>query len=237
MRRAMIGLTPYHDTANDDIHMRPTYLRALAAMGGVPVTLPLEVSEEALVQLVDCMDGFLFTGGPDVHPFRFGEQTQAFSGNVSVARDTLELKLLDLAMKAGKPILGVCRGVQVINIGLGGDIYQDIPSQFKKEFPIAHNQPFSYRVPSHHVEVAEGTLLEQIVQSSCIQVNSMHHQAVRKVAPGLAACGYGPDGLVEAVEMPGYPFLLGVQWHPEYLWETDPGAERIFETFVNSCCL
>lgn len=235
MKKVMIGLTPSHDTANDDISMRPTYLRAVAAAGAIPVVMPLEISDADLEHLTDCLDGFLFTGGPDVHPFYFGEQTQAFCGNVSEARDSLEFKLLKLAMKAEKPILGICRGIQVINIGLGGDIYQDISSQFKEDFPVAHKQPFSYRVPSHQVDVIPGTLLAEISGSSVIQVNSMHHQAVRKTAPQLIASGFAPNGLIEAVELPGYPFLLGVQWHPEYLWETQLPARRIFLQFIEMC--
>lgn len=233
--KPMIGLTPSHDLTNDDISTRPTYLRAIKAAGGIPVVLPLEVSDDDLEQLVSVLDGFLFTGGPDVHPFHFGEQAQAFCGTVSASRDHQELKLLELIIKARKPLLGICRGIQVINIGLGGDIYQDIPSQFKEEFSIAHNQAFSYRLPAHHIEVVPETRLAEIAGTSVMEVNSMHHQAVRNVAPGLMASGYAPNGLVEAVEMPGYPFLMGVQWHPEYLWESDTAARRLFEVFVDAC--
>lgn len=235
MKKIIIGLTPSHNTDNDDLNMRPTYLRALAAAGAIPLILPLEISGDHLKTLVDTLDGFLFTGGPDLHPFLFGEQTQAFCGNVSLARDTMELELLSLVMKARKPILGICRGIQTINIGLGGNIYQDIPSQFKEEFPIAHQQPFSYKVPSHRVDVVPETLLAQISQSSVLQVNSMHHQAVKDLAPGLVACGFGPNKLIEAIEKPDYPFLLGVQWHPEYLWEKDMAAFRLFKSFVDHC--
>lgn len=237
MKKKLIGLTPSHNTDNDDISMRPTYLRSITAAGAIPVILPLEASDDALRQLVDALDGFLFTGGPDVHAFLFGEQTQAFCGNVSPARDSLELSLLSLIMAAKKPILGICRGIQVINIGLGGTIYQDIPSQWKTDspFPIAHKQPFYYTIPSHSVEIVPNTLLSSIVGSSSIQVNSMHHQAVRDTAPGLVVCGYGPDGLIEALEKPDYPYLLGVQWHPEYLQAKEDSARNLFRSFVEAC--
>lgn len=231
-KKPIIALTPYHNTEKDEPYMRPAYLKAVRAAGGIPVILPLEADEEELAQLVDHVDGILFTGGPDVHPFYFGEETQRFCGNVSIKRDSMELALLRLAMERKKPILGICRGVQLINIGLGGDIYQDIPSQFKEDFPIAHTQPFGYEIPSHTVKVAKGTLLAGIAGSDVLRVNSMHHQAVQNLAPGLAASGFAPGGLIEAVEMPGYPFLLGVQWHPEYLWERDEAARGIFERFV-----
>ncbi|MCI8743016.1 MAG: gamma-glutamyl-gamma-aminobutyrate hydrolase family protein [Lachnospiraceae bacterium] len=260
-RKPMIALTPNYNIDRMEPYMRPGYIRAIQHAGGIPVTLPLDNSQEDLEDIAREFDGFLFTGGPDVHPFFFGEQTQAHCGNVSPKRDTLEFALLKLVMKEKKPVLGICRGIQLLNISLGGDIYQDIPSQFRQEFPVAHTQPFGYEIPSHTVEVVPGTLLDRIVRQApipgagavaqdrgrecqpetgalalgpgVIQVNSMHHQAVRRLAPGLAAAGYAPEGLVEALEMPEYPgFFLGVQWHPEYLWEQDPVAEGIFREFV-----
>ncbi|MDC9248760.1 gamma-glutamyl-gamma-aminobutyrate hydrolase family protein, partial [Clostridioides difficile] len=155
------------------------------------------------------MDGFLFTGGPDVHPFLFGEETQAHCGNVSPARDQMEISLLPMIMELRKPVLGICRGIQVLNIALGGNIWQDIPSQVTREFPLAHSQPFSYDMPCHTVALTEGSLLARISESSSIKVNSMHHQAVRDLAPGLIASAYSPDHLIEALEMTDYPFFIG----------------------------
>lgn len=232
--KPLIALTPYYNIEKEEPYMRPAYLKAIRAAGGIPVILPPELEEPELIRLIDTFDGVLFTGGPDVHPFYFGEETLAHCGNVSVKRDTLELALLRLAMAAGKPILGICRGVQLLNIGLGGDIYQDIPSQFHEEIPIAHSQPFYYDIPAHTVSVEPGTLLAGIVQTTILKVNSMHHQAVRTPAPGLVASGYGPNGLIEAIEKPDYPYLLGVQWHPEYLWEADKAAAQIFSSFVEA---
>ena len=233
-KKPVILLTPYFNTERDEPYMRPAFLKAVRHAGGIPVILPLDLTEADLAQLLEGADAVLFTGGPYDHPFCFGEETQAHCGNVCLRRDELELALLRLAMEAKKPILGVCRGVQILNIGLGGDIYQDIPSQFKEEFPIAHTQPFAYDIPSHTVSVTPGTLLARIAQNSVIKVNSMHHQAVRRVAPGLTASGHAPGGLVECVEKPDYPFFIGVQWHPEYLWEQDEAAERLFGMFVEA---
>ena len=233
-KKPVILLTPYFNTERDEPYMRPAFLKAVRSAGGNHVIIPIALTETDLAQLLEGADAVLFTGGPDVHPFFFGEETQAHCGNVCLRRDELELALLRLAMEAKKPILGVCRGVQILNIGLGGDIYQDIPSQFKEEFPIAHTQPFAYDIPSHTVSVTPGTLLARIAQNSVIKVNSMHHQAVRRVAPGLTASGHAPGGLVECVEKPDYPFFIGVQWHPEYLWEQDKAAERLFGMFVEA---
>lgn len=236
MDKPIIGITPSHNTDNDDISLRPTYLRAVSAAGATPVVLPLEITDEDVEQLVRMCDGFLFSGGPDPHPFLFGEETQAHCGNASIARDTMELKLLKAVMAAKKPVLGICRGAQIINVGLGGNIYQDIPSQTERSFPIAHKQPFAYPVPSHHVSVVKGTLLSEIAAGKDeIAVNSFHHQAVNVPAPGLIVSGYAPDGITEAVEMPDYPYLLGVQWHPEHMWPKDRTAANIFKSFVEAC--
>ena len=146
------------------------------------------------------------------------------------------LALLKAVMNVRKPILGICRGAQIINVGLGGDIYQDIPSQTDQSFPIAHRQPFAYPVPSHHVHIIKDTLLSRICGGRMeIAVNSFHHQAVREPAPGLVASGLAPDTIIEAVEMPDYPYLLGVQWHPEHMWPKDQAAANIFKSFVEAC--
>ena len=235
MRKPLIGLTPAHDMESGDVKARPTYMRALKAAGAIPVVMPLDASEEDLKQLSQDLDGFLFTGGPDVHPFLFGEETQAHCGNVSPARDQMEISLLPMVMELQKPILGICRGIQVLNIALGGNIWQDIPSQVTRDFPLAHSQPFSYDMPCHTVVLTEGSLLARISESSSIEVNSMHHQAVKDLAPGLIASAYSTDYLIEALEMPDYPFFIGVQWHPEYLWEKNKEAFRLFQTFVKAC--
>ena len=236
----IIGITPSHDTKTDDIFLHPTYLRAIKAAGGLPLVLPLEADDADIRALLLLCSGFLFSGGPDIHPFLFGEETHAHCGDMSPARDRMELALLAAAMEAKKPILGICRGAQIINVGLGGGIIQDIPSQTERDFPIAHRQPFGYDAPSHHVRVTADSLLARLAgcpdnAPGSLSVNSIHHQSVGRLAPGLTACATAPDGIIEAVEMPGYPFLLGVQWHPEYLWRTDPAAAGIFKGFVEAC--
>lgn len=235
MKKPLIGLMPSHDTATDDLCMRPTYLRALKAAGAIPVILPLEATAEDLLQLADTLDGFLFTGGPDVHPFYFGEETHPSCGNISLSRDHMELTLLPLVLAAKKPILGICRGLQLINIGLGGTIYQDIPSQYEAPALVSHSQPAPYTMPIHHVNVLHDTLLTRITGSKTLAVNSMHHQAAKDIAPGLIASACAPDGIIEALEKPDYPWLLAVQWHPEYLQEKEDTAAAIFRSFAEAC--
>lgn len=251
-KKPLIGLTTSHDIQTDETIQAPYCPRAILAAGGIPVILPLEASEDDLRQLVSTLDGFLFTGGPDVHPFLFGEETRAGCGSVSVKRDRMELALLKLAIEQRKPIMGICRGIQLINIGLGGTIYQDIPSQTERAFPIAHQQPFPHRVPSHTVKIAEDSLLADVISGkfpetaphadrplsqTVIRVNSTHHQAVRDTAPPLTACAFAPDGIIEGVTMKDYPYLIGVQWHPEYLWEEDPAAMNLFKALVKAAAV
>lgn len=237
MSKPIIGLTPGHNLENQDIFMRPTYLAALSAAGAIPVVLPLTPSQEDCRQIAETFDGFLFTGGPDPHPFLFGEETHRECGDISVMRDTMELALLSQVMKTGKPVLGICRGIQIINVGLGGTIYQDIPSQYKtaETFPIAHRQPCAFHIPSHTVSLVNQSRLAHICLQDSLLVNSMHHQAVRDLADGLTVCATAPDGLVEGLEMPGYPWLIAVQWHPEYLREQDTASQRLFKSFVKAC--
>ena len=237
MKRPVIGITASHDTEHDKLFINSVYLRAIRNAGGIPMTFPMEVTEDDLRDLVTLTDGVLFTGGDDIHPFLYGEETDAKCGNVSQPRDSMEMALVPLVMEFGKPIFGICRGIQILNTAMGGTLYQDIPSQFKSELSIAHRQPFAYKVPSHTVDITPGTLLSRILgeEHASIAVNSMHHQAIKDVAPGLEVCGYAPDKMIEAVYAPDYPFLLGVQWHPEHLTTSQPDAAKLFAAFVDAC--
>ena len=237
MKRPVIGITASHDTEHDKLFINSVYLRAIRNAGGIPMIFPMEVTEDDLRDLVTLTDGVLFTGGDDIHPFLYGEETDAKCGNVSQPRDSMEMALVPLVMEFGKPIFGICRGIQILNTAMGGPLYQDIPSQFKSELSIAHRQPFAYKVPSHTVDITPGTLLSRILgeEHASIAVNSMHHQAIKDVAPGLEVCGYAPDKMIEAVYAPDYPFLLGVQWHPEHLTTSQPDAAKLFAAFVDAC--
>ena len=241
MKKPVIALTPSHNLKNGRMFVFPTYVRALEAAGATCFILPLGASDEDIKQLLSICQGVLFTGGPDIHPFLLGEETLAQCGEVSTARDQLELSLLSSAMELKKPILGVCRGAQLINVGLGGTLYQDLGTQFSAgKSAIAHSQPFPPEVPSHHVNVKKDSMLAKITgvdtsDNPQFQVNSLHHQAIWKLAPALSACAHSSDGLIEAVEMTDYPFLLAVQWHPEYLFSTRSEAMAIFQAFVQSC--
>lgn len=235
MNKPVIGLTASHDLKTDDLRMGHFYIDAIRKNGAIPLVLPLTLDEEEAGQLAETLDGFLFSGGPDVHPFLFGEETLTGCGDFSPLRDSSELLLLSQVYEKKKPVLGICRGAQLLNIALGGDIYQDIFSQVPERFPIAHRQPFSAAHPAHRVTLESGSRLAQITQSLSLEVNSLHHQAIRNAAPCLNVCGRASDGIIEAVEQPDHPFLVGVQWHPEQLAGKYEHADRLFSAFINAC--
>ena len=235
MNKPVIGLTASHDQKTGELRMSSRYTDALRDCGAVPLVLPLSLKEGDCIQLPETLDGLLCTGGPDVHPFRFGEETLKGCGDFSPLRDEAELLLFHSFYKRKKPILGICRGIQLINIALGGDIYQDLDAQLSDRPPIAHRQPFRSDAPSHHVDLASDSQLARISQAARIPVNSLHHQAVRRPAESLRIAGQAPDGVIEALEQPDYPFLIGVQWHPEWLYHTHDHARKLFEAFAAAC--
>lgn len=235
MKKPVIGITASHDLQTGNLRMSQSYTDAIRTCGAIPVILPLTLDEAECRRLAETLDGFLFTGGPDIHPFLFGEDTMEGCGDRSPLRDQTELALFSAAYHQKKPVLGICRGTQLINIALGGDIYQDLGSQIPGRLPIAHRQPFHLSNPAHHVKLEPGSLLAQICGETDIETNSSHHQAVRAVPPSLAVCGRAADGIIEAVEQRDYPFLIGVQWHPEMLADTYSHASRLFEAFVRAC--
>lgn len=235
MDKPVIGLTASHDLKTDDLRMGHFYMDALRHNGAIPVILPLTLDEEEAGQLAESLDGFLFSGGPDIHPFLFGEETLMGCGDFSPLRDSSELLLLSQVYERKKPVLGICRGAQLLNIALGGDIYQDIFSQIPARSPIAHRQPFNAAHPAHRVALESGSRLAAISESLSLEVNSLHHQAIRNAAPCLKVCGRSSDGIIEAVEQPDHPFLIGIQWHPEQLAGKYPHADRLFSAFIKAC--
>ena len=229
----VIGVTPSRDPSSGRLTINPDYFSSLLRAGAVPVLLPLLCDESRLTALLSHLDGLLLSGGGDVSPARYGEKTEAFCGETDEARDETEFVLCREAVRRDLPLLGICRGVQVLNAALGGTLYQDIASQF----PTALSHPVYDRPaePVHAVQIRPGTLLSGIIGAECIGVNSRHHQAVKAAAPGLIVDAAAPDGLVEGLEMPGKKFVLGVQWHPESMSAAHREAQAVFDVFVKSC--
>ncbi len=209
-----------------------SYCRALHAAGGAPVLIPALDDDEALLDIYERLDGLLLAGGADIEAHHFGQQRLTKLTNVDPLRDRAELLLVRQAVNDGLPVLAICRGVQVLNVALGGTLYQDIPTQIRHA--LRHNfhpdHPRNYL--GHEVLVRSETYLSAVLGVERLRVNSFHHQSVRDVAPGLQVVASAPDGVIEAIEAQDKRFVLGVQWHPEELTEDDPRMKRLFEAWV-----
>jgi putative glutamine amidotransferase len=179
--------------------------------GVAPVPLTPAHPGDAVASILAICDGLLLTGGDDVHPARYGMRPSPQLGAVSLERDALEWRALEIALTRGMPVLGICRGLQVLNVFLGGTLYQDLAS----ELPGAHGQSRGWGDAAHAVSVVEGSRLRRIIGAATLHSNSYHHQAVRALAPGLHAVAHAEDGVIEAVETPEPGWVVAVQWHPE----------------------
>ena len=203
--------------------------RALCdALLPLPIVLIPLVECTKVQEIVPLCSGLLLPGGNDALPCYYGEQTDGFSQYYDAPMDLWELTVLDAFVKAKKPVLGICRGIQVMNVVLGGTLYQDIK-------PFAHVPHNDHWAKIHTVTVRRGTKLEQIMGQDTVLVNSQHHQAVDRIAPGLTLAALSEDGIVEAIEKPDAKFCLGVQWHPEWLSAADPAMQGLFDAFVAAC--
>lgn len=233
MRKPIIGITSHveldykHTLGND-------YLQAVIQAGGVPVILPIGVDSN-VDQLVEMIDGLVVTGGGDIDPTLFGEEPHPNLGMISPGRDSFELAIIRKIVKENKPLLAICRGIQILNIALGGDMYQDIYTQMNSEL-IQHSQKATRAHLSHFVSATENSLLADLVGTTKFKVNSYHHQAVRNVPKPLVVSGVASDNVIEAIESSEHKFILGVQWHPEALASNgDEISQRIFSRFIEKC--
>ena len=211
------------------------YPAALAASGALPVIIPLGLTEDSLTDLFDRLDGLCLAGGVDVDPAFYGEARHSALGKVDAARDVTELTLARWALAADLPLFGICRGIQLLNVAAGGSLYQDLAAQV----PSARQHDYSHadspwERPVHMVRVAEGSRLAALLGTGEVMTNSFHHQAVKQVAGAFVPVAWTPDGVVEGIEAPGHRFALGVQWHPEGMFTTDPLARELFAAFVEA---
>lgn len=231
-KKPLIGVTPLLDEARDSYWILRGYMDAVQQAGGIPMLLPLTDEDAVLERFADMMDGFIFTGGPDIAPEVYGCEMIPECGELVPARDSLETKLLRAVIERNKPALGICRGLQMVNSVLGGTLYQDLPTQHPSE--VSHRMTPPYDRVCHEVKLVEGTPLQKLLGKETIGVNSCHHQAIEKLGDGLKAMAWSSDGLVEAVYMPGKKFLWATQWHPEFSYKVNSDSVAIFEAFVGS---
>jgi putative glutamine amidotransferase len=213
------------------ISITEAYVQAVLRVGGLPILIPVDLSTSQTGEIYTHLQGLLVTGGGDIDPVLYGGVPHPRVYDVDPERDALEINLVQQAAGDGLPFLGICRGIQVINVALGGKLYTDISDQ--RPGALRHDMApgFPRDLIAHQVEIRPGSCLAGLTGLPTLQVNSLHHQGISSVAPSLQATGFAPDGLVEAVELPGHPFALGVQWHPEWLPESIP-MQAIFRGFV-----
>ncbi len=208
------------------------YMDAVLAVGGLPVMIPLAVQGDDLAELYGHLAGLVLPGGGDIEPALYAASKHPTTNGIDLERDQAEIWLARQALADDKPLLGICRGLQVLNVAAGGDLVQDLPT----EMPSADAHYFRYPdypldYPAHNVQVEEDSLLARVVGEPILEVNSRHHQAMRTVAPSLMVAGRAPDGVIEAVESPHHPFALAVQWHPENL-QAQPAMRALFARLV-----
>lgn len=241
MGKPIIGVTPDFNAGNrkdmggkePTYFLRARYLQAIQEAGGVPLVLPLVSTRSQQTYLLQRLDGLLVTGsGSDLSPRYYGESQRYPFQPMSEERACLELGLSKLAFEHQVPTLGICGGMQSMNVALGGTLIQDIPSQVNTR--IQHQQKKSAEYTAHSIQVEPKTLLRRIVKKSSISVNSSHHQSVKDIPHTFQISAVAPDGVVEAIESSGHPFWLGVQWHPEFLYRKDVLQNRLFLAFIKA---
>ena len=229
--KPLIGVTPLWDEEKDSLWMLPGYLDGLRQAGATPIVFPLTAEAEEISRLVGLCDGVLMTGGQDVSPRLYGE-TPLDGVDCCALRDNMDAAVLQAALTQGMPILGICRGLQFVNVFFGGTLWQNLPTQHPSE--VSHRQKPPYHQPAHTVSIVSDSPLAACLRLDELPVNSCHHQAIRELATKLKPAATAPDGLIEAICLPDYPFLWAVQWHPEFCWQTDKNSRKIFKAFVDA---
>ena len=234
--RPMIGITTnrHVDAAGaGSYQLAEAYVQAVLTAGGVPVLLSSATPPDESDALMSGLSGVLLSGGGDVEPSLYGETDRDQAYDMDPQRDAFEMALLQACLRLSKPVLGICRGMQVMNVALGGTLWGDVltemPGASRHDFHNGHTRDFL----AHGARITAGSRLSRILGEREVQVNSLHHQGVRRVAPSLRAVAFVPDGLVEGVELDGHPFALGVQWHPECLPSSDP-QRALLAAFVTA---
>jgi putative glutamine amidotransferase len=236
MLKPLIGLTtsrmlnPLGDPA---VGMNASYSNSITEAGGVPILIPLSLNNDDEDLLLSRLDGVLFTGGYDIDPRLYGNPFHPKAKGIDADRDRLEIHLVQAIIRLGKPFFGICRGCQVINVALGGTLYEDLSDQRPGDIQHDnHHHPRNYL--AHQVTIQSKSQLSGILGKKTVQVNSLHHQGVNRLANSLNAIAHAPDGLIEAIELSSYPFGMAVQWHPEELQEYQL-MRGLFQAFVKPC--
>ena len=236
MKTPIIGLTTYHGNNEQGfpaVMLLRAYVKAVIEAGGTPLLVPTDLPATLHQELVERLDGILFTGGGDISLRCFDGESHPRIHMVDELRDALEISLFQVSLQQKKSILGICRGCQLINVALGGSLYTHIEDQHVNAIKHDYYPAIPRSYIAHGVHLDEESRLAGYLGKTELEVNSLHHQGLNRVAAALQAVARAPDGLVEAVEISELPFVIGVQWHPEWLTH-QPAAQALFKAFVES---
>ena len=233
MGKPLIGITAAHHSEEIVTFPRAYYVESVKRAGGIPLILPLLASPEEALEVTEVIDGLILSGGGDISPRYLEEPPLRGIGNCIPARDVSELLLAKAALQQNLPVLGICRGIQVLAVAAGGRIHQDLLCQWPDSFQ--HSQKAPRESAWHDVEIPPETLLYNLLKEGKIGVNSFHHQAVSEIPPGFRQNAASPDGVIEGIENPALKFCLGVQWHPESMLDTEKHSLLLFKGFVEAC--
>lgn len=231
-KRPIIGITPGFMRDKNKLCLGQGYVEGINKAGGLAVILPLVLEGDMADRILETVDGILFSGGADIDARYFGEENLKCGGEISPQRDSFELLLAKRAMDQRKAVFGICRGMQLLNVALGGTLYQDIHTGRSDGEMLKHWQEAPEGYPVHDVQVSAGSRLYHIFSTTTLGVNSYHHQAVKETGRGLSIAAKSSDGIIEAVEGSDDHFIAAVQWHPELMWQESPIHLRLFEAFV-----
>lgn len=235
MTRPVIGILPDYSEENRKLELPMAYITSVEKAGGIPLVLPHTADEETASALGAFCDGFLFSGGVDVDPRLYGEEPIEGLEEVSPTRDVTDPLFFKVAFALRKPIFGICRGAQMVNVCRGGTLYQDLPSQLGNEAFRSHRQSEPGDVAVHSVTAQAESVLAKAYGGTEFSVNSFHHEAVKKPGDGLTVTAQSPDGVIEALEDKNYGFFVLVQWHPEKMYEVSEGSRKLFRLFIEAC--
>jgi putative glutamine amidotransferase len=232
--KPVIGITPSHSSDLSSYNLNEKYVNAVLEAGGIPIMLPLITNKGAIEKYVSLIDGLLLSGGIDPDPLIWDEEPLPGMGKIDPVRDEFEIDLMKTCLKKSIPILGICRGFQVLNVAFGGSLIQDL--SFKKKDYIKHAQDAPRWYPTHLVQLEDNSLVKNIFGTESLKVNSFHHQALASddLADGFRATAKSSDGIVEAIENVNSDFVIGVQWHPECMWEKDISFLKLFKKFIET---
>lgn len=232
--KPIIGLTSQYNQLVDKkmIEINSTYVNAVEKAGAIPVIIPILKNLDHIERYINLIDGLIITGGVDISPLRYGENPLKDTDVICAERDKMELNLLELGIKKSIPVMGICRGLQLINIAFGGTLYQDIPSQISTAH--GHVSLSTMRSGYHEIHLVEDGYLYDIFKKDKIVVNSLHHQSIKEIGKNLKVVAKSEDGIIEAIESTDDKKIYGVQFHPEALVDNHEEFIEVFKYFINS---